>query len=134
MKNKLLKIISVISSTLLLTPAYSAGIEKVPFVGSKSFHFGGVPVFNETYTAHINKTGLTTITYTVCYSQGCDDSETIYKGNYQTVIALNHDGRLYHIKLTKKKAYLLDGKKRQAVGCDTLNGGSEREPCVSNYY
>lgn len=134
MNAKFLKAIVVMSSIFLLNPAYSAGAEKIPFVGSKSFSFGGVPAFNETYTAHINKVGLITIIYTACYSQNCDDGEIIYKGHYQPIIALNHDNRLYHVKLTKKKAYLLDEKKKQAVGCDTLNGGSQTEPCVSNYY
>lgn len=108
----------------------------LPFVGTKSFSFGGVPAIHTTYDINIKSNGLTTLKSTTCYSEHCDKSVKLYQGKYKSVIAFNNKqgGESGHIKLTKKRAYLLDNKKNQVYGCDTVNGGSETDPCVSTYY
>lgn len=115
---------------LLSTQAFANN--NLPFVGTKRFDFGGVPVYHEGYTLSIKKNGQTKLTKTICYSSHCDRPVTLYSGAFKSMIGFKEDGQQYYIQLTKKQAKLLNRNKQQEYDCDTVNGNYG--PCVSRYY
>ncbi|MDO5059187.1 MAG: hypothetical protein Q4D82_04505 [Neisseria sp.] len=110
----------------------AAAAANLPFVGTRSFSFGGVPAYNENYTLSIKPNGQTKLTMRICYSEGCDKAATLYSGPFKPLVPFRQDGQAYYLRLGKTEARLLNSKKQQEYDCDSLN--LREGPCVSEYY
>lgn len=125
---------STLGVALLSTTSVAMANSNLPFVGTRTFGFGGVPSAHGAYTLTIQKNGYTKLSYLWCSSLYCDDRKVLYSGQFKPIIAIynEYDGGSVHLQFTKTKVKLLDKHKKQQFDCDAIN--ENYGPCVSNYW
>lgn len=126
------KLLAILALTLPMTALANGNL---PFVGEKSFQFGGVPAYHTYYTLSIRKDRTMTLKEMTCYSEHCDPSIILYKGKFKSLIKLNrrsvHAGD--YIQLDKNQAKLLNKNKKLKYGCDEVATAIPNNPCIGKY-
>lgn len=126
------KLLAILALTLPMTALANGNL---PFVGEKSFDFGGVRVYHTDYTLSIRKDRTITLKETTCTNVNCSPDIILYKGKFKSLIKLNrrsvHAGD--YIQLNKNQAKLLNKNKKLKYGCDEVVTGIPDNPCIGKY-
>lgn len=126
------KLLAILALTLPMTALANGNL---PFVGEKSFDFGGVPAYHTVYFLSIRKDRTMTLEEMTCSSIKCGPVITLYKGKFKSLIKLNrrsvHAGD--YIQLNKNQAKLLNKNKKLKYGCDEVATAIPDNPCIGKY-